>query len=189
MPAIEGISRVDAAPNGYLNFYLDRATFLRARLAGDLPAAVDPGGKVIVEHTAINPNKAAHIGHLRNSALGDTLVRALRFQGRPVEVQNYIDDTGVQVADVVVGFVELEQRTLADVKALADNGRPFDPFSIPEPDTTLSVEDREIGGQGIHLVRRMVDELRCDRRSDRNIVTLTKRLGGGPPANHSERDT
>ena len=113
MPAIEGISRVDAAPNGYLNFYLDRATFLRARLAGDPPPVSELGGKVIVEHTAINPNKAAHIGHLRNSALGDTLVRALRFQGRPVEVQNYIDDTGVQVADVVVGFVELEQRTLA----------------------------------------------------------------------------
>ena len=60
--------------------------------------------KTIVEHTAINPNKAAHIGHLRNSALGDTLVRVLGFRGTPVEVQNYIDDTGVQVADVVVGF-------------------------------------------------------------------------------------
>ena len=126
IPAIEGISRVDAAANGYLNFYLDRATFLRARLAADPPAAGEAGGKVIVEHTAINPNKAAHIGHLRNSALGDTLVRALRFQGRPVEVQNYIDDTGVQVADVVVGFIELEHRTLAEVKALANNGQPFD---------------------------------------------------------------
>ena len=67
---------------------------------------------MIVEHTAINPNKAAHIGHVRNSALGDTLVRLLRFQGRPVEVQNYIDDTGVQVADVVVGFTELEHHDL-----------------------------------------------------------------------------
>ena len=69
-------------------------------------------GKAIVEHTAINPNKAAHIGHLRNSALGDTLVRVLRFRGVPVEVQNYIDDTGVQVADVVVGFRVLEGKTL-----------------------------------------------------------------------------
>jgi hypothetical protein len=67
------------------------------------------GGKAIVEHTAINPNKAAHIGHLRNAALGDTLVRALRFRGTRVEVQNYIDDTGVQVADVVVGFREIER--------------------------------------------------------------------------------
>jgi arginyl-tRNA synthetase len=121
---IDGVSRVEAAPNGYLNFFLDRSAFLRARLEGTvepLPAA--ESGKVIVEHTAINPNKAAHIGHLRNAALGDTLVRLLRFQGRPVEVQNYIDDTGVQVADVVVGFREIEGKTLADVKQIAETTR------------------------------------------------------------------
>jgi arginyl-tRNA synthetase len=122
--AIEGVQRVDATPNGYLNFFLDRGAFLHARLAGAVPA-VTPGdtGKVIVEHTAINPNKAAHIGHLRNAALGDTLVRLLRFQGRTVEVQNYIDDTGVQVADVVIGFTQLERRDLASVRALADSTR------------------------------------------------------------------
>ena len=82
---------------------------------------------MIVEHTAINPNKAAHIGHLRNATLGDTLVRLLRFQGRPVEVQNYIDDTGVQVADVVVGFTTLEGRDLASVQSLvADPAIRFD---------------------------------------------------------------
>ena len=79
--------------------------------------------KTIVEHTAINPNKAAHIGHLRNAALGDAFGRLLRFQGRAVEIQNYIDDTGVQVADVVVGFRELEHKTLADVRAIADSTR------------------------------------------------------------------
>jgi arginyl-tRNA synthetase len=78
---------------------------------------------VIVEHTAINPNKAAHIGHLRNAALGDTLVRALRFLGHPVEIQNYIDDTGVQVADVVVGFHHLEGKSAADVQVLASGPR------------------------------------------------------------------
>jgi arginyl-tRNA synthetase len=78
---------------------------------------------MIVEHTAINPNKAAHIGHLRNSALGDTLVRVQRFRGVPVEVQNYIDDTGVQVADVVVGFRELERKNLDDIRAIADATR------------------------------------------------------------------
>ena len=119
---IAGVARVDAAPNGYLNFYLDRGPFVRARLLGDVaPLAPADTGKVIVEHTAINPNKAAHIGHLRNAALGDTLVRMLRFQQRPVEVQNYIDDTGVQVADVVVGFASLEHRDLAAVKALAED--------------------------------------------------------------------
>ena len=121
---IPGVTRVDAAPNGYLNFFLDRSAFLRARLEGTVaPLAAVEAGKVIVEHTAINPNKAAHIGHLRNAALGDTLVRLLRFQGRPVEVQNYIDDTGVQVADVVVGFREIEGRTLADVKQIAETTR------------------------------------------------------------------
>ena len=60
-------------------------------------------GKVIVEHTNINPNKAAHIGHLRNAAIGDTFVRLVRAIGHPVEIQNYIDNTGVQVADVIVG--------------------------------------------------------------------------------------
>jgi arginyl-tRNA synthetase len=126
--AIDGVARVTASPQGYLNFFLDRPKFLRDRLAGAAPqAAPAESGKTIVEHTAINPNKAAHIGHLRNAALGDTLVRLLRFQGRTVEVQNYIDDTGVQVADVVVGFTELEGRRLSDVQAIAaDPATRFD---------------------------------------------------------------
>ncbi|HVC20276.1 MAG TPA: arginine--tRNA ligase [Vicinamibacterales bacterium] len=118
---VPGVARVEAAPNGYLNCFLDRPAFLLAQLAA--PPAPQAGLKTIVEHTAINPNKAAHIGHLRNAALGDTLVRALRFSGVPVEVQNYIDDTGVQVADVVVGFRELERLTLADVRQIADTTR------------------------------------------------------------------
>jgi arginyl-tRNA synthetase len=117
---VPGVARVEAV-NGYLNFFLDRGMFATRWLAPGAPAEPAAGGKVIVEHTAINPNKAAHIGHLRNSALGDTLVRLLRFQGRPVEVQNYIDDTGVQVADVVVGFTTLEGRDLPSVQALADD--------------------------------------------------------------------
>src|SRR5262249_45329351 len=88
---IEGIGRIEAAPNGYLNFFLDRPLWLRNWSAG---AAIGSGmrgdGKTIVEHTAINPNKAAHIGHLRNAALGDAFGRLLRFQGRQVEIQNYI---------------------------------------------------------------------------------------------------
>jgi arginyl-tRNA synthetase len=125
MGPIAGISRIEAAPNGYLNVFLDRPAFLCTRLGlmGALPALAPPVGKTIVEHTAINPNKAAHIGHLRNAALGDTLVRVLRFRGTPVEVQNYIDDTGVQVADVIVGFQALEPKSLDEVRALADGSR------------------------------------------------------------------
>jgi len=126
---VAGVARIEITPNGYLNVYLDRPAFLRERLEGSVaPATAEsPREKTIVEHTAINPNKAAHIGHLRNSALGDTLVRALRFQGVPVEVQNYIDDTGVQVADVVVGFRELEGKNLPEVRRVAESTR-FDHY-------------------------------------------------------------
>jgi arginyl-tRNA synthetase len=120
--ALEGVTRVAAAPNGYLNFFLERRRFLLDRLGP--PSLPEPSAaKAIVEHTAINPNKAAHIGHLRNSALGDTLVRVLRFRGVPVEAQNYIDDTGVQVADVVVGFRQLEGKTLDQIREVADTTR------------------------------------------------------------------
>lgn len=116
-----GFAKVEAAPNGYLNVYLDRKGFASSWLATTSVSDREVGEKVIVEHTAINPNKAAHIGHLRNSALGDTLVRLLRYQGRQVEVQNYIDDTGVQVADVVVGFTSLENKDLPAVRAIAED--------------------------------------------------------------------
>ncbi len=122
--AVDGFARIEAAPNGYLNCFLDRAAFLTSRLRPQPPASRPADeGKTIVEHTAINPNKAAHIGHIRNSALGDTLVRVLRFRGVPVEVQNYIDDTGVQVADVVVGFQTLERISIDEVRALAAQPR------------------------------------------------------------------
>jgi arginyl-tRNA synthetase len=126
---IPGVARVVVTPNGYLNLYLDRPAFLLDRVvpsrAGRLPSAEREGAatKTIVEHTAINPNKAAHVGHLRNAALGDTLVRVLRFRGALVEVQNYIDDTGVQVADVIVGFRELEHLSPDLVRRLADSSR------------------------------------------------------------------
>jgi arginyl-tRNA synthetase len=120
---LPGVDRIAAAPNGFLNVFLDRARFLRERLSGDLPPEPVPAEKTIVEHTAINPNKAAHIGHLRNAALGDTLARVLRFRGTPVEIQNYIDDLGVQVADILVGFRDLEGRSLEDVRRIADTTR------------------------------------------------------------------
>ena len=121
--AIPGVARIVAAPNGYLNLYLDRPAFLIPRLREEIAAEPAPAEKTIVEHTAINPNKAAHIGHLRNATLGDTLVRALRFRGTPHEIQNYIDDLGVQVADIIVGFGELERKSLDEVRAIADATR------------------------------------------------------------------
>jgi arginyl-tRNA synthetase len=121
--AIPGVARVVATPAGYLNLYLDRPGFLLDRVRGTVAPFRAPAEKTIVEHTAINPNKAAHIGHLRNAALGDTLSRVLAFRGTPVEVQNYIDDLGVQVADIIVGFRELEGKSLDDVRHIADSTR------------------------------------------------------------------
>ncbi len=119
-----GVREIRIEGAGYLNVYFDRPAFAARLLAEPLLAATaEAAGKVIVEHTNINPNKAAHIGHLRNAVLGDTLVRCLRALGTPVEIQNYIDDTGVQVADVVVGFVDLERKTVAEVAAIRE---PFD---------------------------------------------------------------
>ena len=123
---LPGVERVSVAGGGYINFYLDRAQIasglFRPRTSPPKPG-VAAKEKVLVEHTSINPNKAAHIGHLRNAVLGDTFVRLLRFRGNLVEIQNYIDNTGVQVADVVVGFVHLEKRSLADIRKLIQ-----DPF-------------------------------------------------------------
>ena len=115
---VAGIETSEPAGSGYVNFRLDRAAFAARVMAGP-EAAVADGDKVIVEHTNINPNKAAHIGHLRNAVLGDTLVRLLRHLGRPVEVQNYIDNTGVQVADVVAGFHFMEGKGPGEVARLA----------------------------------------------------------------------
>ncbi|QQS42081.1 MAG: arginine--tRNA ligase [Acidobacteriota bacterium] len=119
LESFDFVGKVSIAGPGYINVYYDRARYL-SQSAGR-PALADKGGegeKICVEHTSVNPNKAAHIGHVRNSVLGDTFVRILRAAGHTVEIQNYIDNTGVQVADVVVGFIHLEKMDLDTIKAL-----------------------------------------------------------------------
>jgi arginyl-tRNA synthetase len=133
LETIPEVARVEVAGAGYLNVFFDRAVLL-GRLASQsenlsAPKESPDRLKRMVEHTSINPNKAAHIGHVRNAVLGDTFVRILRASGEQVEVQNYIDNTGVQVADVVVGFMHLERMTLEDIRALdrsLPEDRPFD---------------------------------------------------------------
>ncbi|MEY3285084.1 MAG: hypothetical protein RIR86_3097 [Acidobacteriota bacterium] len=121
LEGIAGIARVEIAGPGYLNIFYDRPDFFRRQLDGTGQAgAASSGGKLIVEHTSINPNKAAHIGHVRNAVLGDTTSRILKAIGESVEIHNYIDNTGVQVADVVVGFLQLEKLTLAEIRRLAE---------------------------------------------------------------------
>jgi len=119
LASIDGVVKAEVAGGGFLNLWLDKAAvFAEAVRLGGGTALAPEEGKIIIEHTNINPNKAAHIGHLRNACLGDTLARSLRFKGEKVEVQNYIDDTGVQVVDVVFGFMELEKKSLDDIRNL-----------------------------------------------------------------------
>ena len=120
---IEGIAGMEVAGAGYINVRFDRAGYAASLLKAEGEALKYSTEKIVVEHTNINPNKAAHIGHLRNTTLGDTFVRMLRALGKRVEVQNYIDNTGVQVADVVVGFHFLDKKTPAEVAALASQPR------------------------------------------------------------------
>ena len=120
---LPGVEKMEVAGAGYINLFLDKKNFFAQQLGAFKDRSLHPDEKrIVVEHTNINPNKAAHIGHLRNACMGDTLVRCLRYKGETVEVQNYIDDTGVQVVDVVFGFMELEKKTLADL----ENIKKFD---------------------------------------------------------------
>jgi len=134
MPLPEGFEKFEVAGAGYINARLTRDQAARA-LAGESAIAVtdhtaegaaNVAGKILVEHTSINPNKAAHIGHLRNAILGDTFVRLLRAAGHTVDIQNYIDNTGVQVADVVVGFVHLAKLSKVEIEALIASTPRFD---------------------------------------------------------------
>lgn len=116
---VEGFAGFEVAGAGYINARLDRAAAAKSFAAhAEIERAAQHSGHAIVEHTSINPNKAAHVGHLRNAILGDTFVRLLRAAGEQVDVQNYIDNTGVQVADIVVGFQQLEGKSLAQVESL-----------------------------------------------------------------------
>jgi arginyl-tRNA synthetase len=116
--SLEGFVSFGPAGAGYVNARLDREAFVRSIALGKCSTSASSGHHALVEHSSINPNKAAHIGHLRNAILGDTFVRLLRAAEQKVDVQNYIDNTGVQVADVVVGFLHLEGKSLADAHLL-----------------------------------------------------------------------
>jgi arginyl-tRNA synthetase len=115
----DAIQEVTVTRPGFINFKLNRPQVGKTIIEHILEEGQDfglnkagAGTKVLVEHTNINSNKAAHVGHLRNACIGDTVVRMLRTQGYQVEADNYIDDSGVQVADVVVGFTLLQRGQL-----------------------------------------------------------------------------
>jgi arginyl-tRNA synthetase len=153
-----GVTRAEVAGGGYLNLFLERAETahrIHEALASGRKAAARPG-HVIVEHTSINPNKAAHIGHLRNACLGDTFVRLLRHRGWDVGVQNYIDDTGVQVADVVVGFQRIENKALADVAAIPGkfDYHCWDLYASVADFYAAAPENKTLQGETLHAIER-----------------------------------
>src|SRR5262245_48775485 len=198
LEGIPGLRKAEPAGGGYVNLFLERPAFLRhllEELSG--PAAPPSGGKIIVEHTNINPNKAAHIGHLRNAALGDTLARCLRFLGRRVEVQNYIDDTGVQVADLVIGITRLEKLDLQGVldleKDLQRRGVPLDYWcwdlyarvtqsyeEEPEPEPGKKSLKERLRGETLHAMEEGTSPLArlaahlADRIVRRHLATMDR---------------
>ena len=186
------VERIEVAGPGYLNVFYDRSKFivenayshplpkLKSSESADAP-------KICVEHTSVNPNKAAHIGHVRNSVLGDTFQRILRANGNRVEVQNYIDNTGVQVADVVVGFIYIEHRDLEAIKSLdaqlTDQGKTFDYYCWDlyakvgvayQTDENLKAKRPEV----LHLIEEGNNEtaLLADYVATRNVECITKTM-------------
>ncbi len=160
---IEGFEKPEVAGAGYLNFRLQRGEAAKLLASGKAPAAKISEGKILVEHTSINPNKAAHIGHLRNSILGDSFVRLLRAAGRIVDVQNYIDNTGVQVADVVVGFVHLQKKSKAEIVALTDQPRfdyyCWDLYARTSQWYEEAPENKKIRLEALHAIERGGNEM------------------------------
>lgn len=116
---LNGVEKIEAAGAGYINLFLNRKDFFAVRLHNlEKTSLSSEEEKIIIEHTNINPNKAAHIGHLRNAVLGDTLGRCLKHKRENVEIQNYVDDTGVQVVDVVFGFMEMEKKSQKEIQEI-----------------------------------------------------------------------
>ena len=106
------VSKVEAHPSGYVNFYADRGKFAKIVIVESQKddygkTNVGNGAKITVEHTSVNPNKALHIGHVRNVVVGDSIVRILNKANYSVQTLNYVDDSGLQVADILLGFTIL----------------------------------------------------------------------------------
>src|SRR5712671_3875810 len=172
---VDGIAKVEVAGGGYLNGYFDRGAFWETLRRGEekeparMPALA--AEKIIVEHTSINPNKAAHIGHVRNAVLGDTMVRILRHAGNRVQIQNYIDNTGVQVADVVIGFLRMEQRSAVGVKMMAHEPK-FDYYcwDLYAKATHFFAEDKERAAKLRGETLRAIEENRGEDAEVAQIV-------------------
>jgi arginyl-tRNA synthetase len=172
---VPGIARIEVAGAGYLNAYFDRGAFweVAQKERGDSRAGSGEGkkDKIIVEHTSINPNKAAHIGHVRNAVLGDTIARTLRYAGHNVQVQNYIDNTGVQVADVVIGLLRMEHRTPVSIKMMAMEPRfDYSCWDLYAKATQFFAEDKERAAKLRGATLRAIEEGRGEEAEVGEVV-------------------
>src|SRR6266567_6433033 len=170
---IEGIARLEVAGGGYLNAYFDRGAFwenAQKEASEPRPTPEASQQKIIVEHTSINPNKAAHIGHVRNAVLGDTMVRILRHAGKRVQIKNYIDNTGVQVADVVIGLLHMEKVTPVWVKNRAVEPK-FDYYcwDLYAKATNFLAEDKERAAKLRGETLKLIEE---DRGEDAEVAQV-----------------
>ena len=178
---VEGIAKVEVAGGGYLNAYFDRGAFWggvveenneedRKRAQRRDAEGAEKNRKIIVEHTSINPNKAAHIGHVRNAVLGDTMVRILRHAGNRVQIQNYIDNTGVQVADVVIGLLHMEKVTPVWVRNRAAEPK-FDYYcwNVYAKATNFFATDKERAGKLRGETLKLIEE---DRGEDAEVAQV-----------------
>ncbi len=176
---LEGFAGFDVAGAGYINARLDRGAAVRDVAAGADVSALDVPVHSVVEHTSINPNKAAHVGHLRNAILGDTFVQLLRAAGQKVDVQNYIDNTGVQVADVVVGLMQLERKNLKNVQDMVQVFDDLRVYSASPANLSLLAEKHPLT---------FIDAQRCEGRIDYYCWDLYARVSQWYEADGDERE-
>jgi arginyl-tRNA synthetase len=192
---LPGVASIEIAGAGYLNIRLDRAASVQ-RIARDEHADLGGPGFRLIEHTSINPNKAAHIGHLRNAILGDTFARLLRpdayKRGWEVGVQNYIDNTGVQVADVVVGFTHLLGLSLDGVRELLveimEQNQLID-FYCWDLYARVSQWYTEAGATAVELARRKqirLDTLHALETGNNDVATIAEIISTAVLRRHLE---
>jgi arginyl-tRNA synthetase len=157
---------------GYINFkvrYPDLAyrTILDAISKEDYGSLnIGKGKKVCIEHTSVNPNKALHIGHVRNLVLGDSIYRILKFTGHDVQVLNYIDDSGSQIADIVVGF------RYAGFPLEPPKGEKFDHYCGDE----VYVKVNELYNKKPELVIKQKEVLKAIEEGKSEIAIFAKEL-------------
>ena len=153
------IKKVESHPSGYLNFEIDYTKFNDNVIVSSIKenyGSLDIGNKekIIVEHTSVNPNKALHVGHIRNVILGDVISKILKKGNYNVNVLNYVDDSGLQVADLIVGF------KYSGFSQVPSNNEKFDHYcgdTVYVKTTEKYGSDKELEGKRHEILKQIED--------------------------------